>query len=467
MFDINSLGLLLILITYAAIGVTGWALYRHTNLFPTFSKFFAIIIIVGLVILSLAFIKFNTSDLSMPRNFVNAFGSGGIVCMFKWPAGIALTEDEKKRIGRRIREAKGRAHKDCRIFDLTPHFIVELFLKQGGRCYFTRKLMTWMGNDLNTVSISRLDPDGNYTTDNTVLTCLVVANMRNSYSYETTLKYCKAVVNHALPLDDMRLFEGQEKDRHLISRRQSIDINPMVMGEKAGMSERNKDERKPRCKNKQTPKDREEDREFAAKFLIKKCTFCDRYLPLDCFYKRPKSNPGPDGLEARCKDCDRKRALEQSVGLTSLLKEKVTGAKIRSRQKGQNSTLTFDMALTQLNVQGGLCYYTSIPLTGEPGNLDNVSIDRLDSMKPYTMDNVVLCCEAINIMKNEMSYKDFVDYCRAIVDNSLPLDDPRLLTRPNESIGGKLRKEALERKPEFDDVKIERHGISGFSAGCS
>ena len=466
MIDINFITLLLVLIVCAACTITGWLLFLHrdTTLTP-FSRFFVIFFIIALLALLLTCIKIFTSDTLIVRDFVSIFSSGGIACTLKWPEGINLTKDEKKRIGRRVREARSRANKDSQSFDLTPYFIAQLFQKQDGRCYFTKKQMTWAGYDLDTASISRVDPKGNYTQDNVVLCSLIIANMRNSYSYQTTLIYSKAIINNVLSLDDARLSNGQAKDRHLISRQQPSSSGPIGNGEKTDGNKRAKNMRKPRCKNKYSLEEREEAREFAAIYSLKKCLACGEYLTLDCFYIRTKNNPGPDGLEARCKDCERTRAMEQSLGVIGLFKEKVTGAKIRSKKKGQTSDLTHEIALAQLNAQGGLCYYTGIPMTGEPGNLDNVSIDRIDSTKPYIEGNVVICCEAINIMKNEMSYKDFVVYCRAIVDNSLPLDDPRLLTRPNESIGGKLRAEALDRKPEFGGIRIERHGLGGFSAG--
>jgi hypothetical protein len=38
-------------------------------------------------------------------------------------------------------------------------------------------------------------------------------------------------------------------------------------------------------------------------------------------------------------------------------------------------------------------------------NLKNLSLDRLDSSKPYNLDNVIFCCAKCNFSKNEVSIK--------------------------------------------------------------
>jgi len=61
------------------------------------------------------------------------------------------------------------------------------------------------------------------------------------------------------------------------------------------------------------------------------------------------------------------------------------------------------------------CYYTGVPLTFyDPDNLraDTLcTIDRFDSEKGYTMDNIVFCCWAFNKRKNNISIQD----CRIIL----------------------------------------------------
>ena len=90
-------------------------------------------------------------------------------------------------------------------------------------------------------------------------------------------------------------------------------------------------------------------------------------------------------------------------------------AKRRADTKG----ITFDLDvafLKHLHVkQGGKCFYSGITF-----DLDNPrytwSIDRVDSSKGYTRDNVVLACSIINSMKNSLNVDEFIEISRRIID---------------------------------------------------
>lgn len=61
-----------------------------------------------------------------------------------------------------------------------------------------------------------------------------------------------------------------------------------------------------------------------------------------------------------------------------------------------------------------ICYYSGLALSMEIGQLNTLSIDRIDSSKPYTEDNIVPCCSVINMMKGELSKSDFLTMCEQI-----------------------------------------------------
>ncbi len=42
------------------------------------------------------------------------------------------------------------------------------------------------------------------------------------------------------------------------------------------------------------------------------------------------------------------------------------------------------------------------------------SIDRIDSMKDYTSDNVQFVCSVVNVMKNKLPEADFIQFCTLI-----------------------------------------------------
>lgn len=46
----------------------------------------------------------------------------------------------------------------------------------------------------------------------------------------------------------------------------------------------------------------------------------------------------------------------------------------------------------------------------------NVSIDRIDSSKGYTKDNIWLICSAVNFMKSNLNLEEFKQYCQAVIN---------------------------------------------------
>lgn len=45
----------------------------------------------------------------------------------------------------------------------------------------------------------------------------------------------------------------------------------------------------------------------------------------------------------------------------------------------------------------------------------NVSIDRIDSDKGYTIDNVQLVCMAVNQMKSDLTNEELMYFCNNII----------------------------------------------------
>ena len=62
-----------------------------------------------------------------------------------------------------------------------------------------------------------------------------------------------------------------------------------------------------------------------------------------------------------------------------------------------------------------ICHWTGEELTFEANMKNTVSLDRVDSSKGYSPDNVVLCGSMVNKMKNDQTEKDFIDMCMSVV----------------------------------------------------
>lgn len=89
-------------------------------------------------------------------------------------------------------------------------------------------------------------------------------------------------------------------------------------------------------------------------------------------------------------------------------------------QRGLYRTLTseitsFDL-LAQLEKQNSKCAYTGEPLNvlGFSKLKSNASVDRIDSSRDYTLNNVHWVLKSINLMKNAFSNEEFINLCSKV-----------------------------------------------------
>jgi len=72
--------------------------------------------------------------------------------------------------------------------------------------------------------------------------------------------------------------------------------------------------------------------------------------------------------------------------------------------------------------QDGRCFYSGIKMNlpknsngfkGKP-LMENCSVDRIDSNKPYQRDNIVLCCYGANIGKGIWNKEEYIYFCKLV-----------------------------------------------------
>lgn len=141
-------------------------------------------------------------------------------------------------------------------------------------------------------------------------------------------------------------------------------------------------------------------------------------------------------------------------------REKATRTKHNAKSRDIQYDLTWLDLKKVYDNQRGLCYYTKLPLNlifaSKPERrttFDQLSIDRIDSNKGYTLDNIVLCCLAINMMKNEFDLKELTIMLEAVCENFI-----------------KDRKVEIKIKKMDDSViipKYQRVGDSGFDLAAN
>ncbi|KKM25250.1 hypothetical protein LCGC14_1596910 [marine sediment metagenome] len=150
----------------------------------------------------------------------------------------------------------------------------------------------------------------------------------------------------------------------------------------------------------------------------KKCATCKKYLPLDKFYVRV------DGYRLiHCRPCDTIRRKKYGKVIHGI----IHNAKKRAKKKGLEFNITSKDVLEINKEQKGLCAYSGIALNWDFNSkgiakrrspIDRASLDRIDSTKGYTVDNIQVLADLVNRMKHTLSYKELLKFCQLIIDNS-------------------------------------------------
>jgi hypothetical protein len=93
----------------------------------------------------------------------------------------------------------------------------------------------------------------------------------------------------------------------------------------------------------------------------------------------------------------------------------------RAKNRNNLGDLTLVDLKKQWEKQNGVCPYTGIDLKLPNYNKHKnyttqelASLDRIDSNKPYEKNNIVFVSAPINYMKNSMTEKETIDFCKKI-----------------------------------------------------
>jgi hypothetical protein len=141
----------------------------------------------------------------------------------------------------------------------------------------------------------------------------------------------------------------------------------------------------------------------------RKCKKCGEVKPEAAFYLRL------DTLTRRgaCKKCHAKQKRDKIfTNLRQSIREKLRSAK----RKGYGVHVSWQEVVELYYKQDCKCSLTArhIDFT----RATNLSIDRIDSSKPYTKDNIQLVCRAANYAKHTLSQDDFIQLCKEVVANA-------------------------------------------------
>ena len=157
------------------------------------------------------------------------------------------------------------------------------------------------------------------------------------------------------------------------------------------------------------------------------CNKCKKWKPKSKFNIDNSSlHQNRGGLCNECKDCQRERYYRErqrlfendDAALRYKLQQALKGTRRRSKEKNIYNDLTLDYLMYLWERQSGKCALTGVQMTYKfyEGRVNtNLSVDRIDSTKGYSKDNVQLVCMAANQMKNDLQMDELIKLCKAIL----------------------------------------------------
>lgn len=216
---------------------------------------------------------------------------------------------------------------------------------------------------------------------------------------ETTTKKCKGPCEKTMFLVDFNKHPGGDfcyndicKECRKLERREKINTDPLTEGKKF-------------------------------------CPGCEETYDVSKFSISKYSQK--DGLQTYCKICHTKKVNESRSNLESYITSIVNYSKTRcSKQAKINRKILFDITkndvLKLYDLQDGLCALTYQKMTHNAVNdrtLEsthimnplNISIDRIDSSKGYTVDNIRLVAADVNRIRLDINDTNLQVICRDIV----------------------------------------------------
>lgn len=158
-----------------------------------------------------------------------------------------------------------------------------------------------------------------------------------------------------------------------------------------------------------------------------KCKVCKKFVTnlLDSFRGNVCENCRRRAAEERRR---LKTKEEQNIpaDISSVLRRRITAALARttnfnnSRRIEGDSNLTMSFLLALYDKQEGKCAITGRKLSmgrvaSKGYEPDLLSVDRIDSTKGYTRDNVQFVTWQANVAKNRHTQKELLEFCRAVI----------------------------------------------------
>ena len=155
------------------------------------------------------------------------------------------------------------------------------------------------------------------------------------------------------------------------------------------------------------------------------CLKCKTYKPLSEFYPNSSTTKNRNYYSNYCKHCESERnkiRREKMVSddIESFFKKLATACRTRAYQsKGKfNCSITWEQLIELYEKQNHKCALSGIEMTTlrQKGRLpNNASVDRIIPGEDYSIDNIRLVCNHVNMMKSDLSDEELIKYCKSIL----------------------------------------------------
>lgn len=155
------------------------------------------------------------------------------------------------------------------------------------------------------------------------------------------------------------------------------------------------------------------------------CLKCKQYKPLSEFYPNSSSTKNRNYYSNYCKSCESERSKIKRENYHSddpilFFRDLATACRGRAYRSNKfECTITKEDLLGLYEKQNHKCALSGIEMTTikEKGRLpNNASVDRINPGKDYSIDNIRLVCNHVNMMRSDLSDEELLKYCKAIVD---------------------------------------------------
>lgn len=106
--------------------------------------------------------------------------------------------------------------------------------------------------------------------------------------------------------------------------------------------------------------------------------------------------------------------MTKCVSKSAKINEKIGKLRHSANRRGIGWYIS-EYKLREKLMQGATCSLSGWTLSEDTGYQNTWSLDRIDSSKDYTNENIQIVASSVNIAKHELSQEDFIEMCKDVV----------------------------------------------------